>query len=184
MLKNSGSFCPNSSVSQRCSRLRLCLLLPRLLSWSVRVRVRTCSSGVWTSAFVATSVRARRPCRQGRSPETDAPGVCSSFPPRSSHTHPSGSTPLPLSFRTHRLLSERGAHWDFLKILIWIHPSKCVCVSVLGPTACLMCVSIYVEMLWQQRLLVVTASTADESPGTSSFFATLRRASSCVKRCL
>ena len=66
--------------------------------------------GVWTSAFVATSVRAVRLCRQGRSPETDAPGVCSSLPPLSTHTHPSGSNPLALLFITQLLLSEQGAH--------------------------------------------------------------------------
>lgn len=132
--KTAAAFCPNFQLLQETHSVGPFLLLllssrSAPLCWSARI----CACAIWTSAFVATSVRAMKPCRQGRSPETDTPGVCSSSPPFSLHSHPSGSTLLPLSFRTRLLSSKLEAHWDLVKIRI--HASKFVCVSALewGP---------------------------------------------------
>lgn len=94
------------------------------LSRSVRVQERVRARGGWGCLpferlrLLPPLCEAARPCRQGRSLETDTPGVCSSSPPLSIHTHPPGSALLPLSFRTYLLLSEQKAHEDFVKELI------------------------------------------------------------------
>lgn len=73
--------------------------------------------GIWTTEFVATSVRAARPCRQGRSLQSDARGVCSSSPPLSIniHTHPTGYTSFsfsPLEDGSFHLSVELTLSWD------------------------------------------------------------------------